>query len=44
MATLISHELVETVSDYMYAWYFDDGALDEYGNSIYGDLYIHYKQ
>ena len=36
MATVISHELVETVSDYMYAWYFDDGAVDAYGNSLNG--------
>jgi len=36
MASIYSHEFVETTSDYMGAWYFDGDAMDSNGNSLNG--------
>jgi hypothetical protein len=37
MASIYSHEFVETTSDYLGAWYFDADAVDSNGNSMYGE-------
>lgn len=37
MASIYSHELVETTSDYLGAWYFDGNAVDANGNSLNGE-------
>lgn len=37
MATIFAHEIVETTSDYLGAWYFDADAVDQYGNSLAGE-------
>lgn len=37
MVSVYAHELVETASNFIGAWYFDDGAVNIYGDPVQGD-------